>query len=343
VRWLALLLAGGVAVAPAATLTLGWHVVPDARVTGYEVGWGAYPGSYTNRLDVTHTGATIVVPDGAATYIAVRALGVDGTQALVSAWSAEVQWPSGATRPLRQDELFIDVNRLSLEISMTVEQSAHGHGTGILSYSVSLPSTPTTGRLIVVLLRLLNGFSAFVTGVSVEDNQGNTYTERVARGGYQNDTRIYTAPVNTASGTFTVTATYDVGGNTWATGGINLVVVELSGADNTDPVDQADNATGTATTWGVTLPTMASDTTVFTVCGNTWDATPTATGWETIATQSEDGGFGAFYRVGDYDPAGSWNISDSWSCAGLGVSAGASAAASLPPVRSSRVAHLLVR
>ena len=335
-RWLSILLALSGA-AETAPINLEWNLVVDSRLTGYELGWGSVSGEYAQYQPSTETAATIDLAPPGPWHIAVRAIGQDSGGVLRSAWSDEVQWsgePEGPTQPVAQSGLWARWSRIEQEpIEMTVEQTANASGADVLSQAVSFSTTPTTGRLAVVLVRISNNFGAFVNSFGVSDNQGNTYTERAASSGYANSTRVYTAPISTSSGTFTVAGTFDVGGNTWATSVISIVIAEVSGANNSDPVDEAGNATGTGTSWSVALSTMSADTTVFTICGNTWDATASASGWTTLVAGTESG-WGAFYRVGDYDPSGTWHVSDTWACAALGVNAAAGAvAAGLPVVQ----------
>ena len=94
-------------------------------------------------------------------------------------------------------------------MAIAMAQTATGEGTATDTINVSFSSTPGTGGLCVVLFGGIETGGDFAVS-SVSDNQTNTYTQRVASpsaGTLDQEVYIYDAPIDTASGTFTVSVT----------------------------------------------------------------------------------------------------------------------------------------
>lgn len=121
-------------------------------------------------------------------------------------------------------------------MAAAVVQSSSSVAGGYPSASASFSSLPTVGNVVFVTGVWNPSFGTEPTGVTVSDNQGNTYsttTHRVVT--QENGVFIARAVVGTSSGTFTVTATV-TGGS--ADAGVGLRLIEVSGMDNSDLLDQ---------------------------------------------------------------------------------------------------------
>ncbi len=64
-----------------------WNPSPSADVTGYKLYWGDAAGAYTNSVNAVLTNATLSLPTGSASFVAVTAV----NSALESDLSNEVQ------------------------------------------------------------------------------------------------------------------------------------------------------------------------------------------------------------------------------------------------------------
>lgn len=124
---------------------------------------------------------------------------------------------------------------------------------GYPSASTSFSTTPTVGGTVLVTGTYSPSFGTAPTGVSITDNQGNTYSVlRSVSSIGDSGAFIGYAAIGTASGTFTVTATV-TGGS--ADAGVMVSAQEWSGLDNTGLLDQQGAATlafGTGTDQTVT-------------------------------------------------------------------------------------------
>ena len=98
--------------------------------------------------------------------------------------------------------------------------------------TVTFDTTPTSNACIVVCV----GTNTNYSGLSMADNQGNTYTSR-AQNGYSTLSwgRIYTAPAVTSSGTFTITATH-------TSGLCSIVAFEVRGWNAASPIEHSGSA-----------------------------------------------------------------------------------------------------
>lgn len=94
-------------------------------------------------------------------------------------------------------------------MAVTLTQSAVSHSSSVaLSYSVSFPSPPAAGSLIVVMCGGQQGIPGASTAV-ITDNQGNTYTQLAFQAIAQCLSQISACANVAASGTFTITVTYN--------------------------------------------------------------------------------------------------------------------------------------
>jgi hypothetical protein len=168
----------------------------------------------------------------------------------------------------------------------------------------SFDTTPTVGNLCVVCLMRANSFTGYPAAVT--DNQGNTYTKQVESGA---DTapgiEIWTAPIVTASGTFTVTITH----NTFIAQHCDVALLEVAGADLASPNHEDGTATKSfgATTGTVDLPDLTVPCLVIGVGTKTGGATSApATGWTLIEETSAGQGITVIGKdapePGAYDP-----------------------------------------
>ena len=94
----------------AGSLTLAWDPSPDPAVTGYTIGYGTRPRSYTSLIYVANvTSYTIGSLPGGTYYLAVRAHGQGGA---VSSFSNEVvatvvvSIVSGSASPIQRRRAF---------------------------------------------------------------------------------------------------------------------------------------------------------------------------------------------------------------------------------------------
>lgn len=121
-----------------------------------------------------------------------------------------------------------------------VQTSSAGVG-GYPSASTSFSSTPTVGNVVFVTGFWNPTFGTEPTGISISDNQGNTYSAVVRSAVTQeNGVFIGYCVIGTASGTFTVTATV-TGGS--ADAGVALCLQEWSGMDTASLLDQSGSGT----------------------------------------------------------------------------------------------------
>lgn len=169
-------------------------------------------------------------------------------------------------------------------------QFKSGNGQGVTSVALSFTSLPTVGNTILAVVADFN--DNHVTGASVTDNQGHTYTRDLAYSGTGNgpgSVMVFRTVVATSSGTFTVT--FNNGGN-WFT--VNTII-EVNGIATTSPVDQqfsndlpdsGSNYTSTSVT------TTQADEYLLGINHprNTTTALTPTSPWSTISTNS-DGSF----------------------------------------------------
>jgi hypothetical protein len=172
------------------------------------------------------------------------------------------------------------------------------------SSAFSFDTTPTVGNLVVVCLMRANSFTGYPC--SIADNQGNTYTKQVESGA---DTapgiEMWTAPIVTAAGTFTVTITH----NTFIAQHCDVALLEVAGADNAAPNHQDGIGTKSfgATTGTVDLPDVTVPCLVIGVGTKVGGASSSpATGWTLIAETSAGQGITVIAAdapdAGSYDP-----------------------------------------
>lgn len=339
IRWLAaaaLSLAANLAWAGTATLSwtppIEYTNGDPLEVAGYRLFERCGADAYGTPIAVpapasTHTRTDL--PDGTTCWWQLTALDALGVESERSVEVFKV-FPAAGEPPGAPGSLVVtwlgqdEPEPPSMTVTVHQTQTLRAT-TGALSFDVSFDTTPTVGRLAVVLLSWANGFQAFVDDLIVTDNQGNTYTQRAGQGWGSIGTRVYTAPIATASGTFTVTLEFDTV-EAWATGVVSVSIVEVSGHDAADLIDASGAATGNSTTSAVDLASMEADTMVFAVASNDWDLTPTpASGWTAISTASGSGATAlcTMYREGNNDPEVTWNLSNPWYIAAIGINADA--------------------
>lgn len=178
--------------------------------------------------------------------------------------------------------------------------------------AVSLDTTPTTGRMALVLAIAVADTN---TNLTCTDNQGNTYTAtgavQTAAGGRL--LRAWTAPINTASGTFTVTV--DSTGGSSNSSYYDVIVLEISGQSGT-PVISTDKFE-----FFVNYTPFAFDIASLPVPGCLVAALCTYSGSDTIAagsgwTAASGSGGRAIYRTA----ASAGNADPSWTWSGSGTS-----------------------
>lgn len=208
-------------------------------------------------------------------------------------------------------------------MAITVYQSAGVEGAmNDNSPDASFSTTPTTGRLVVVCATILSANQDLGT-ISCSDNQSNTYTAQVTAAHTNRKKQVFfTAPITTASGTFTVTVSV-AGMEAWANTNIWFSITEIGGHNSSSIVDESGYNSGDSTSPSVSLAAMSADTVVFAQCLQSWAVSITeAAGWTEIYNPSEL--YESCYRTGDYDPSWTLGLANSWYAAGMGINAAAS-------------------
>lgn len=176
----------------------------------------------------------------------------------------------------------------------------------VTSISASFDATPATSSLIVVATFLKHS-AASPPDITVSDNQGNTYAEKLDRTGTR--ARSFQHFVNgpIASGTFTVTATPAA-----STSAMQIVLYEITGFDTGAP-DEAVNSQGSSGTAVDSLSvTPAGNALYIAMCtaqttGQT--ITEESEGW-TLNTESEGGAIvhSLLSKVGSGSINGNWTL-----------------------------------
>jgi hypothetical protein len=210
-------------------------------------------------------------------------------------------------------------------VAVIIEQSSNGSGGGSNTFTMSLnfSSTPTVGNLVVLCcdIRREHGDPE---SYSASDNQGNTYTLKQSVG-LNNGTRgkvcIFTAPIATASGTFSVT--FGTTGESWDEGVLQGSISEVSGHNASSPFDQQGSGYGTTSPATVDTADQQSTTLIFAAARQEWlvSLTP-ATGWSSIRAENL---FNSCYRTGTYEPSWTLGMGNDWGAVAVGIAVGASA------------------
>ena len=182
---------------------------------------------------------------------------------------------------------------------------------------ISFDSLPTAGHTVVVAVA---GYQVTWGAGDVTDNQSNTYTLQVVQSSNDADCAIYTANNVNSSGTFTVTV------DPSATVYPAMVISEWEGVDNTTPVDDSSNNSGTSTgpdTGSIT----ASDAVVAVVTQASSTATITEDGGYTLIYEAENSSsqmpISCIYKEvsGADNPGWTLQFSYEWGAAGVSLQA----------------------
>jgi hypothetical protein len=277
-----------------------------ARCTTFEPGW--YP-----FLSTTITwGARLLSGSYMVDTVRVRAIGIDPAATteelpyeieLVEGDALRQSWVDyyRGQNPARGIRWGVDTP--PAEPPLVAQSMVASHIDETVS-TFSFDTTPTVGNLCVVCLMRANSFTGYPAAVT--DNQGNTYTKQVESGA---DTapgiEIWTAPIVTASGTFTVTITH----NTFIAQHCDVALLEVAGADLASP--NHEDGVGTksfgATTGTVDLPDLTVPCLVIGVGTKHGGASSApATGWTLIEETSAGQGITVIAKdapePGAYDP-----------------------------------------
>lgn len=183
----------------------------------------------------------------------------------------------------------------------TIIQSNCNYNTG--NVTVTLGTNITVGNFLVAFGYVGEDAASFSSG-AVSDNLSNVWTERVDyRGGNGRLVGIWTAPV-TNGGSCTITL-LDIDSYQ------SLFVVELSGCNNSDPIDISGysySAYSTSFTIDLASTTYAEDI-IFAICGtaNNFGTIAAGSGWTSLlAIQTPYPQTILIYRTttstGNYDP-----------------------------------------
>lgn len=357
---LALLLAGVVAAAPAATVNLAWDAVPDARVTGYEVGYGSAPGAYSAYQPAPGTTTTLSVPDSGATHIAVRALGVDAGRPIQSGWSNEVVWLGDlaeGTRPLAPVGLWARIAGSTVMAAPTFVAEYVSAWNSAASPKTLMNAVSINAGDVIVMVGANEGAWG-TTGYAP------TYTENgsASLANATETSAVWYAPVScatyVATGAETLTTTAVRGTNALTSHYFGGNAIRFSGSDGVGAIATGSGESG-APSFAITT-TQANSAIVVVI--SDWNATSgtqtfTSTGGAGSATALSDyPGDNAHYGVAiayyaDAGTAGSKTVGMSapsdqkWRGIAIEVkgTAGGASASLVPPSPLSRFAHLLVR
>jgi hypothetical protein len=285
------------------------------RCTTFEPGW--YP-----FLSTTVTwGARLLSGSYLVDTVRVRAIGIDPA-ATTEELPYELELVEGDA--LRQS--WVDYYRGQnpargvrwggappQRVTPTVVQSDQQPSIIATSIAGSFTTLPTVGNLVVIFVSRFSGTAT----PTMTDNQGNTYTRRVGTSPGGGCVDIWTAPVVTSAGTFTVTFTPGVGEY------MTMVLVEVEDADLASPVDvSVETVTSAATTQTANL----ADTTVKTAVLGALTIRPTGgsatagSGWTLLedfgVNNTVTQGISVIYKDGTvpgaYDPT--WTTSNDACC-----------------------------
>lgn len=199
--------------------------------------------------------------------------------------------------------------------------------------TVSFSGTPTVGCWVVVGL----GTNAGSTpgDLAVSDNQGNTYTQQRQTGVAGLNSGLWTAPITTSSGTFTV----DVDDLDEEVNGLAIIAEVCPAGGETlsyDGAEASGDDESTSVLADMPTTTNADDLLIafFTVAGA---STITATNSYTITQENEaDGRSGAMMTrsvtaTGDYDATATLGTSRFWSIVAIAItSSGGGGGATAP-------------
>lgn len=126
-------------------------------------------------------------------------------------------------------------------------KGAQGNFVGLLA--VSFDSTPDVGDLVIAACTSWRSGGATIS--SFYDNQSNSYTQDQTQAeGSEQDIYFYSAPISTASGTFTVTVDWDY--SCWC----NLIISEYSGVDDSSGRKDTGGGTNGSANTNVDGPTL---------------------------------------------------------------------------------------
>lgn len=210
-------------------------------------------------------------------------------------------------------------------MAVAIEQSANGSGGGsnVFTMALNFSSTPSVGNLVVVCSRIVKVHQD-PASYTASDNQGNTYTLKQSVGlnnGSRGKVCIFTAPIGTASGTFTVT--FGTTGESWDEGKLEGSISEVSGHNTSSTFDQQGSGYGTTTPASVDTSDQQSTTMVFAAAIQEWDVSLTpSSGWTSIRGNNF---FNSCYRTGNYDPSWTLGLSNDWGAVAVGIAVGTSA------------------
>lgn len=193
-------------------------------------------------------------------------------------------------------------------------------GAPATSVAATFSSTPTVGSWVIAVLNTGAGeFGTNPTGWTLVDNQSNTYTQRAVATASGNRLSVWTAPITTASGTFTATATMTGAGVDASQGMTLLEVTALNSGSLVDLLTQLSDQATYATSFNVTTAaTTAADEIVIALAvmrdNGSFNASPSPavppSSYTTIFnTTTGDGGGYASYRITTATGAQSINYS----------------------------------
>lgn len=169
-------------------------------------------------------------------------------------------------------------------MAIAVVQSKKVIVTSSDSAAVTFDSTPTAGNLILVFA---SNFPGSASTATCTDNKSNTYSQVFTAQDTSTSSRVWHwyAKNVTSSATFTITVN-----PTGASADITVVIVEVSGADTTAPLDQNNTATGNGTAPTVSVTTSTNNEGYFGVLThNGTNRTLTENGSYSLIDENEGG------------------------------------------------------
>jgi hypothetical protein len=286
------------------TFDQGWYPFLSTTVT-----WGARLLSDSYMVDSVRVRAIGIDPAATTTELPYDLEMIEG-DALRQSW---IDYYRGAN-PSRGIRWGVETPPA---VPPLVEQSMVASHIDETSSSYSFDTTPTVGNLAVVCVMRANSNPALPS--TMADNQGNTYTKQVFSGTGLPAAicEIWTAPIVTASGTFTVTLTHLA-----IQQHCDVALLEVSGADNASPNHQSGVGAKSfgATTATVDLLDLTVPCLVIGVSTRHGGATNSpATGWTLIESTAAGQGISVIGAdaptPGAYDPTWDTNTVGADMCA----------------------------
>lgn len=202
---------------------------------------------------------------------------------------------------------------MGVSVGQTVGLQSGGPLASGTNLSFSFAAAPTPGSTVVVGMQIYDGSALF--GITVTDNQGNTYHADVVSAAYATNRKlfVFSAKNVASSGTFTISVRSS--GNNWY---VRCGALEIKNANLAAPLDQTAAGTGTSMPFspGATGTLASSDEIAVSVFGTDGTGPSTITepnGWTNLWNDAADAS--SLVSAMDYLVVPNKNaLNPSWSC-----------------------------